>query len=330
MLVVGLGYPDRPVRKRERRLARLRLGALDAPLDLAYGVDVLVDADPVARPERADQPRHVVGDRVEDAPVAPHRRAPLVDGPAVAEQPLEHRAGVVLHRERRRGRRPGERVDVDAVVAVVAVPDEEAVLQGELERREPRVAAELPRRDLVDRCGQPDVGALGHLRARRAQPARVGARVLGVAVGAVPLRVAVLHVGENQRLVLHRREPLQDGRELQRAALARRRPAIGAPGRPGDRPVREVDEAEPADGARRGAGRGRERRHHRIEQRQGQGRPDTPQERPSRQVLLRDDHRFGLSQREATTAAAGESPDGGRRIWNGVLFTMPRMMEEKR
>ena len=38
----------------------------------------------------------------------------------------------------------------------------------------------------------------------------------------------------------------------------------------------------------------------------------------------------GGLQREATTAAAGASPVGGRRIWNGVLFTMPRTMDEKR
>ena len=157
--------------------------------------------------------------------------------PPVAEQPLEHHAGVVLHRERRGGRRPGQRVDVDAVVAVVAVPDEEAVLERQLERRQAIVAAELVRRDLVDGGGQPDVGALRHLGARRAQPARVGARVLGVPVGAVPLRVAVLHVGEDQRLVLHRREPLQDGRQL---PARRPRPAAssGWRSRPPRRPTR--------------------------------------------------------------------------------------------
>ena len=100
VLVVGLGNADGPVRQGQRGVAGLDLGPLDAALDLAHRVHVLVDPRAVAGAEGAHEPRHVLPDRVQDAPVAPHLGPPLVHRAAVPEQPLEDRAGVVLHRQR--------------------------------------------------------------------------------------------------------------------------------------------------------------------------------------------------------------------------------------
>ena len=65
------------------------------------------------------------------------------------------------------GRRPGERVHVDAGVAVVAVADHVVEIGGELQRRQRRVLAELLRGDLIDGGAQLVVGAFGQLRPGR-------------------------------------------------------------------------------------------------------------------------------------------------------------------
>ena len=67
--------------------------------------------------------------------------------PAVAEEPLEDDARIVLGRKRRRRRAPRERVHVDAAVAVLAVAREMIQVEAQLERRQRGVFAEhaLPR-----------------------------------------------------------------------------------------------------------------------------------------------------------------------------------------
>ena len=72
-------------------------------------------------PERCAKPREVRGHRIEDAAVLARLGRRCVVRAAVAEQPLEHDARVVLGRQRRRRRPPRQRVQVDAAVAVVAV-----------------------------------------------------------------------------------------------------------------------------------------------------------------------------------------------------------------
>ena len=70
---------------------------------------------------------------------------------ALAEEALEHDARMRLGRERRRRRRPGEAILIDARVAVVAHAGERVQVHRQLERRQLRVAADLLRGDLVDR-----------------------------------------------------------------------------------------------------------------------------------------------------------------------------------
>ena len=75
--------------------------------------------------------------------------------PPLAEQPLEDRARVGLHRQRHRRRPPRERVDVDAAVAPFAVADDEVRLQRELERASGVSLPSSLRRELVDGRARP-------------------------------------------------------------------------------------------------------------------------------------------------------------------------------
>ena len=129
-------------------LRALRFGLLDAPLDVADRVEVLgqLRRDRAAPSPRCSRPTSI-GHRVEDAAVllrcAP-RRDRRVGGAAVAEQPLEHRARVVLHRQRRRRAAPGDRVGVGAAVAGVARRRRTRVdSMRQLERGELRVAGRV-------------------------------------------------------------------------------------------------------------------------------------------------------------------------------------------
>jgi hypothetical protein len=87
--------------------------------------------------------------------------------------PLEHLARIDLHRLRRRGRAPRQRVHVDAAVVDVARADEaRVILGGELHRRQRRVLTDGLRGNLVGRDAGKGVDALRGLRAHAAQPRR--------------------------------------------------------------------------------------------------------------------------------------------------------------
>ena len=103
-----------------------------------------------------------------------------------------------------------------------------------------------------------------------------------------------------------RRERRQDGREREVPAGAHGLPVVHV--RVHRHAVRDVDEPEPPGRRGRRPRQRRERRHHRIQQRQGHRRAQSPQHRPPRERLLRDDH--------------GRAPSPERRAWNGRLLTM--------
>src|SRR4029077_11782267 len=99
-----LEHRRRALRLLDRRQLEvpLLLGFLNAALDIADGFGVLVDLGLVARPERILEAGELRGDRVEDALVLAQPRLARrpIRAAAVAEQPLEHRARIPLHRER--------------------------------------------------------------------------------------------------------------------------------------------------------------------------------------------------------------------------------------
>ena len=287
------------------RRAVVLLGLANAPFGLANRFEVLVHPPLVLRAEIRVQPPDLRRDRIEQAAIHLHLAQPVGSAVAVAEQPLENRARIALHRVGRRRRPPGDGVHVGATVAGVAVADDVGGIEGELERCQGGRRADLPGRDLIGGGAHLHIGPLGPLGMHAAQPPGARTRVVSSAV-AERLELAMGQVGHHDHLLAERRERLERGRPLELAAHTIRRPGrvVGT--------VRDVDEGEPARGARGRAGHGRQRRHHGVQQRQRHRGSHSPQHRPARQGLLRDDHGCTL------------------RIRNGLLSTTPRISDEKR
>ena len=282
----------------------LRLGDLDAPLDVAHRVEIAGQLGAVAAAELAHQVGELLVHRVEDAAVHPQRAQPRLAAGAAhgAEQVLEHRARVGLHRHRRVGVAPGERGAVGAAVAVLALAHQLVGFQRQLERGELRVLAQGVGSELVHRHadleGRVRAGGLHGVRA--GQVRRLAARVVAVALVQPLLGFLVGGAADDQHPVLHGRQRRQDRRELQ-AAHGGRRPVRHA------HAVGDVDGAEPLDGTRRAVAHRGEGRHHAVEQRQRDGRAETPERRAARQVLLRNHHLeplFRNADRDDSPAAA--------------------------
>ena len=145
-------------------LARRRLGALNAALDLAHVLEILIEPPAIARRQVALQRRQLRHHRIEQAPRVLPPAAALGRGGAVAEQLLEHQPRVVLHRQRLRRRLPRNRVAIGAAEARLA--REHRLLDRQLQRRQRRVLADVLRRHLIGRDAQV------RLRARAAAPSR--------------------------------------------------------------------------------------------------------------------------------------------------------------
>ena len=276
-------------RRRDRRqlAVGLLLGELDAPLDAADGLEVLVELPAVvggeARLEMADLPLH----RVEDAPLLLDAAATRLGARVahVAEQALEDDARVGLARHRRRAVGPRV-VEVGATEAPVArrhAVHGVAALERELQRRQLGRAADAlgVGRDLVHRDAQLEGRARGAPRARAGQERR---RRLGV--GRPPARLGpdAVEVGHHEHALADRGERLQARRPLEVGAGRLRLPVLdrGA--------VRHDDDAEALRGRRRGPRQRRQRRHHPVEERQRQRRSDAAQHRPARDYRLGHDH----------------------------------------
>ena len=111
VLADGVGNP-RGLLDHRKLTRALFLGLLDAPLDVAHGIEILVELRPIAGPESPLELGRTLGDRIEQAGILPPARAPHrgVGRATVAEQPFEDHPWVVLHRERRRLVGPRNRV----------------------------------------------------------------------------------------------------------------------------------------------------------------------------------------------------------------------------
>ena len=296
----------------ERR--QLAVGGLvrrpQAPLDLSHRLQVLVHAGAVGRPHRPLQGGDVRGHVIEDAAVPAHLGAALGGGAAVAEEALEDHGRVPLGRKRGRGRSPGDRVEVGAVVAVVAVADHVAAVDGQLQRGQRRVAPERGGGDLVGRRPGPHVDPLRLHGMDPAQPAGARARVVAPAV-VERLRLALREAAHDGDVVPERRERRQDGGEVEARPVADGLPVVDV--RVHRHPVRDVDEPEPPGRRGRRPGQRRERRHHRVEQRQRHRRAQAPQHRPAGECLLRDDHSRAPSSDPVSRSRSRPRPTVPRR-----------------
>ena len=332
MVVERVGHADRRIRDGHRGHPALALGALDALLDVAHRVEVLVHHHPIPHAQTALQTGHVRHREVEHAPVPLQPGRLLLGRPPFAEEPLEHRAGVALHRHRGRGVLPRVGVLIDAAVPVLAASDDVLVVERELQRAQRGVGADRRRRHLVHRGARLDVRALGLLRTNAAQPGGMHAGVHPAAL-ALRLRPLVAQAAQHHHVVAERLERLQH-----------RGHRVPLPGGGGVevrqiRAVGRIDEAQPGHPAlpRRDGG---QRRHHRIQKREGQRRPHPAQEAPSRQRHFRNDHPDLLQIKQVNTngsdsrcqgaAAGGASAAAVRRSRNGRLSTMPRTTADRR
>src|SRR6266567_5990428 len=142
-------------------------GALDFALDLPDAVEVLVHSCAVAGAYPTLELSNVPGERIEQTGSILERRTPGGGIATLAKQAFEDHARMRLGRKRSCGRRPREAILIDARVTVVAHAGERVQIHRELERRQLRLAADLPGRDLVDRRPQEIIRALGVLGERR-------------------------------------------------------------------------------------------------------------------------------------------------------------------
>src|SRR5713226_7423206 len=136
----------------ERQLfVALFLGDLDALLDIANRVEILRELRAIGLRKRALHPGDLLPDGVQDAPLLPdagetHVR---IGASAVAEQPFEDDARVVLRRQRRVLTLPRNRVGVGARKPGIARAGGFTRLDRELERRKLRPLAGLVRQNLI-------------------------------------------------------------------------------------------------------------------------------------------------------------------------------------
>ena len=271
----------------DRQLARtLLLRHRDPALDVAQRVEILVQLHLVARPDEAHEPLQLIADRIEDAPVAPHPGAARLGIRAAggAEELLEHGARVVLDRERRGRRAPGDRVRVGAARTAVAVAHHRVRLDAELERGNLRLLRQLPRRHLVHRHRVEHVGAVRDLERHAGQERSRGARVVSAALDEVGR--LVVEAADQQHPVPVLVERLQGRREL---SGLERLLLLGEPVRH-RHAVRDVENPEPADGRRGGPADRGQRRHHAVQQGQRNRGAESAQHRTARQRLLGDEH----------------------------------------
>ena len=123
----------------------LRLGELNAPLDVTDRVEVLVHLVAVGRGQGVPEAVDLVHQRVENAAVLADAGQPgrLTRVVGIAEQPLEHRPRLVLHRQRGGRVAPGQGVGVRAAPARLARADQFVRVHTELQRRELGVLSDL-------------------------------------------------------------------------------------------------------------------------------------------------------------------------------------------
>ena len=161
----------------------------------------------ILRAELLLEARQLLGDRIEDALVLPQPRFARrpVRAAAVAEQPLEHRARVVLHRQRLR-RRCARRACACRRSSGCRCRRRRSPGRPSTARATPPASRlrELPREQLVHRHVGDDLDLVSSA-ARRAGQKRSGR----AGVDVVPVR---LDAGQHEHLVPERRQRLQDRR----------------------------------------------------------------------------------------------------------------------
>ncbi len=202
----------------------LLFGPLDAALDVADRLEILLELALVAGADPHAQTRQAAGDVVEHALLVfePGHAGGRVGAVALAEQPLEDGARIDFRRQRA-GRSTPRHRHVGAGVAGVAVAGERLRLEAELERGQLRVFAEFLRRDLIGGDAEVEIGAAGLVRVDAGEERRRRARVVARAVAERPAR-HLRQPAEHVELLPERLERLHRRAELEVRARGLRRP----------------------------------------------------------------------------------------------------------
>ncbi len=296
VLIVGGGNAGRMI-DAGQFLAALLLGFLNPPFDVANRVEILDQLHAVALPERALQARDFVANGVEQAAVLPDAPLthPWIGAAAVAEQPFEDGARIVLGRQRRARSEPGDRVGVGARKPHVARAGGLARFDRHLQRPELRERAHLPGQDLVHRDAGVEPGLAGRRRDVGQEPR---ARFRMCAAGASRRRHAG-EIAQDQQVVFERLQWRQCRRQLEARAFGGRRPLFH------HHAVRDVHHPESRDRFRSGVLERRQRRHHRVQQRQRERGTDASQNRAAWDRPLGDQHGCSYLSRRSLAEAEG-------------------------
>ena len=289
----------------------LPLGHLDAPLHVADRLRIVVDLGPILRSELPFQVRQLLRHHVQQALVLPQPRLPgrPVGAAAVAEQRLEHRARVPLHRQRLRRAAPGDRVGVDAAELAAAGAGVVRLVHRQLQRGDLGLVGKVPRQQLVHRHVGDDLHLVAPAAGRAGQE-----RPGGAGVDVVPVR---LESGEHEQLIAVRRQRLQDRRQLERGALLPRRPVLHG------HPVGHVECLEPVRRPPGGVRAQREGGEHGVEERQADRRSQAAQNGPPRQRFRRENGHACVPLVHCAAAAGARSRKPG-------LFTIPATSDDQR
>ena len=285
-------------RQRHRACGAVLLGAPNPLFDLVYRLEIFGQLGAIAGAERFLQPGDFFEDRVQNVAGLPNLRVALRRRARLTEQPLEHHPRMRLHGQRRCRRLPRNRVRKKAVLGIAA--NLCRALEAQLERRQPRVLAERAGGDLIDGRREPyaiDTAAAPVPRVHTRQPHGGSAGMIAVSVAEV-VCLPVRETAQHRDAIANGSQWAQDRRQLE--VLPRRG---GDPHRL-NRAVWNVDESKPD---RRLDGSRRQRRNHRIQERQRNRCAHPAQKSPPRQSSLGDDHDVCLRNYEPRPSSSGRA-----------------------
>jgi len=297
VLFERIRHTDRRFRQGALVTARvLRFHLLDAALELAHVLEVLVDTTAIGGAQGALERVHLAHHPVEDATVVLATRRAIGVVTAGAEEQVESGARIADHRQRLVRRRPADRVGVRAAVVVRAATRLIEILDAQLHAGDRRVLTDLARHDLVEAGAHEQIAPLGLLGVRlreehRARPEVVAAdfrrveRLGHAAVGVADDREMLTPVGERRQRAV--------GREFELTPHTLGGPEIlrSAPGIAAGRAVHRLDAHEAlmaGPGARGTTAQQAAGGLHGVEIRQGDGRAQSLQERAALERLLRE------------------------------------------
>ena len=228
-------------RRRLRQLALvatdvLRFDLLNATLEFAHILEILVHATTIGGAKVALERRHLAHDPIENAAVVLATGRTVGVARAGAEQQVERCARIPDHGQRLSGRGPADRVGVGAGVVVVAAASLIEILDAQLHRGDRRVLSDLARHDLVERGADIQIGTLRLLGVRLCEKHRARSEVITADLRRIE-RFGHAHVGvaDDRHFVLprfHRRKrAFRVEREiatdtLRRPQILRRAPAV--------------------------------------------------------------------------------------------------------